>query len=73
MSLQSAIDADFLVNNQGSIFILTPVSEAAIKWCDTHLPDDAQRWGRNGYVVEHRYIQDIIWGLEDDGLRGRAI
>lgn len=73
MSLQSAIDADFLVNDQGSIIILTPTSEAAIEWCDTHLPDDAQRWGPNGYVVEHRYIQDIIDGLEADGFQGRAI
>lgn len=73
MSIYDSIDADFLVNNQGSIVILTPTSEQAVEWCNNHLPEDAQRWGPNGYVVEPRYIQPIIDGLEAEGFSGRMI
>lgn len=59
---------DFEVEDHGSIFILTPTSDAGLNWCWEHLPEDAQRWGKFGYVIEHRYIQDIVAGMERDGL-----
>ena len=59
---------DFEVDDQGSIFILTPTSDAGLNWCWEHLNEDAQRWGKFGYVFEHRHIQEIIHGMERDGL-----
>lgn len=61
------IPADFTLNDHGSIFILTPLSETANSWCDEYLPDDAQRWGA-GYVVEPRYIEPIVSGIVADGM-----
>ena len=63
--------ADFLVNNQGSIFLLTPVTEAATEWADEHLPEDAMHFG-NAIVVEHRFIRDLVSGFMNDGLSCEA-
>lgn len=52
------------VQNHGSVFILLPTSDAAKDWCNEHISEDAIRWC-TGYVVEHRYIGDIINGLDE--------
>jgi hypothetical protein len=60
---------DFLVENHGSIFLLKPQTSAATCWVDEHIGRE------NGYqpyyptvVVEHRYIADIVDGIQNDGL-----
>lgn len=30
--------ADFIVNNQGTIYLLSPISDAAKTWIEVHLP-----------------------------------
>lgn len=57
---------DFIVQNEGTVFILWPKTENALEWCVEHLPEDATRWG-DSYVVEHRYIEDIVKGIRADG------
>lgn len=59
---------DLMVANHGSIFILTPVSDAGREWIGDHIPDEAMTWGAEGIVVEHRYIEAIISGAVADGL-----
>jgi hypothetical protein len=58
---------DFEVQNHGSIFLLCPLTESAIEWVDEHLPEDAFTFGR-GICVEHRFISDIVRGIQGDGL-----
>ena len=53
---------DFDVINGGSIFNLVARTPAALAWCDDNLPDDFMG------AVEHRYIEDILSGIEMDGL-----
>jgi len=60
---------DFEVENHGTIFLLRPISDAARAWVSEHIGQD------NGYqpyyptiVVEHRYIADIIAGIQGDRL-----
>jgi hypothetical protein len=62
---------DFRLQDEGTIAILYPETEAAVAWCDQHLPNDAQRWGGNGYVIEHRFVGDILFGIHNDGLEVR--
>ena len=62
---------DFEVENHGTIFIFTPVSKAAIQWCYAKLPEDCPRWGRLGFVVEHRFIAGVVAGAQRDGLMSR--
>jgi len=58
---------DFNVNNQGTIFLLTPLSEAAMDWVEEHLPSVRQTWGPS-VVVEHRYIGAIVEDIRAVGL-----
>lgn len=62
------MENDVLVQNYGSVVILQILTPEAEAWCDEHLPDDVVRWGRNGVVVEPRYVDDIVFGMESDGL-----
>lgn len=60
---------DFQINNHGSIIILVPQSQAAEKWVEDKIGSG------NGYqpywpsvIIEPRYIDDIIEGIQLDGL-----
>ncbi len=58
---------DFTVRGEGTIYLLTPNSDAARAWRDEYLPEDAMTLGP-AVAVEHRYIDDIISGILQDGL-----
>lgn len=58
---------DIAVFNARSLVILSGATDAGKRWLHEHLPADAQRWG-TGYVVEPRYVQDILNGAAADGL-----
>jgi hypothetical protein len=65
----SQIKVDFLLENHGSIFLLKPQTPIATSWLEEHVGQD------NGYqpywptcLVEHRYIADIVAGIQNDGL-----
>ncbi len=59
--------ADFLVDDQGTLVLLTPQTDAAREWVFQNLPTDAQRFGE-AIVIEHRYADDILFGIHNDGL-----
>lgn len=66
---KSVPPADFFLENHGSIFLLIPQSTSARIWVADHIGKD------NGYqpyyptvVVEHRYVSDIVQGIQNDGL-----
>lgn len=58
---------DFDLVNGGSVFLLIPNTEAAEAWVANNLPDNPLTLGR-GIAVEHRYIGDILHGIQGDGL-----
>jgi hypothetical protein len=58
---------DFILQNEGTIFILIPQTTRASAWLDAHIPAEAQ-WFGTGVVVEHRYIADIVDGIRAAGL-----
>lgn len=60
---------DFKVRDEGSLVLLTPETDEAKVWADEHIGQD------NGYqpywptvVIEHRYADAILEGIELDGL-----
>lgn len=59
--------SDANVVNHGSIVVIVGVSAAGKCWLEEHLDQEGQRWGE-GYVVEPRYVQDIVDGMRDEGL-----
>jgi hypothetical protein len=69
----SSPTVDFICENHGSIFLLRPLTASATSWVEKHIGED------NGYqpyfptlVVEHRYIADIVEGIQNDGLAVQA-
>jgi hypothetical protein len=58
---------DFTVRGGGSVYLLHPNTEAAKEWLAANIPDDAQYLGRS-LAVEHRFIEAIAYGIENDGL-----
>ena len=66
----SPTQSDFVVENHGSIFLLTPLTPYANSWVEEHLPEDRMTFG-GSIVVEHRYISDIVHGIQNDGLAVR--
>ena len=61
--------ADFSVEGGGSVFLLRPLSPAAVDWIDEHIgPGNGYRPYYPTVVVEHRYICDIVEGIRNDGL-----
>lgn len=67
VEIESKPTADFTVENHGSIVLLRPNTEAAREWLDEHISDDAQTFG-NAIAIEPRYVGDILYGIEGDGL-----
>ena len=59
--------ADFLVAYDGSLSLVTPVTQAAREWIDAHVPEDAPRFGPS-LAVAPRYLDALLEGMEDDGL-----
>jgi hypothetical protein len=61
---------DFVIENHGSIFLLKPITPSALSWVEEYIGQD------NGFqpnypraiVVEHRYIADIVTGIQSDDL-----
>ena len=58
---------DFEVENHESIFLLRPLTPAAESWIQEFLPQDCTYFG-SAVVVEHRFIADIVRGIQNDGL-----
>ena len=63
---------DFIVDGGGSLFLLRPLSAAGRAWVEENIGQE------NGYqpywptvVVEHRFIADIVAGVQRDGLAVR--
>jgi len=59
---------DLTVDDHGSVFILTPVSDEGFTWVSEHLPTGGLGWGMHGIAVEHRFISEIVLGAVEDGL-----
>jgi hypothetical protein len=59
---------DFLVEDHGSIFLLSPQTDPARTWIDEHISREGFQPYWPTVVVEHRYISDIVEGIRNDGL-----
>jgi len=61
---------DVRLHNEGSIVLFELISEPAKVWVSEKVSDDAQ-WFGHQLVVEHRYAEDIVNGMREDGLEVR--
>jgi hypothetical protein len=67
----AARPADFEVQHHITVALLRPDTDVARAWCDEHLvTEGALLWGR-AYVVEPRYLEDILRAIVQSGLTVR--
>lgn len=62
----SPLPPDFVVENHGSICLLRCKTEAARAWVIENAPH--ANWWAGSIVVEPRYIESVVDGIEGDGL-----
>ena len=58
---------DLELQNEGSLYLLRPLTGEAVEWLDEHIEHNRQMFG-TAVVVGHRYIADIVRGIRDAGL-----
>lgn len=61
--------ADVQVDDCGTLFMVTPLSQLAREWVEQHLSLEGWQWLGFSFAVEHRFIQPIVEGMVGDGLR----
>ena len=60
--------SDFLIRDEGSIYLLYPHSVDADSWINQNITEKAQ-WFGSGLVIGHRYVGDILDGIAAGGLK----
>jgi len=60
-------EPDITVRDEGSLVLLDSGTPEGRTWLDESLDPEAQRWG-SAYVIEPRYVSDILEGAACDGL-----
>ena len=58
---------DFQIVNHGTLYLIYPITPRAKRWVEKNLPQDHMKYAEAS-VVEHRYIGDIIDGIQADEL-----
>jgi hypothetical protein len=66
--VQAVRRIDFLVRDEGSIWLFTPLTPAASQFLSEHIHEDAQYFS-DSLAVEHRYVYDLLLGLREHGLK----
>ena len=61
------MSTDFELQNEGSLYLLRPLTGQAAEWIEEHIEQNRQMFG-TAVVVEHRYVADIVRGIADAGL-----
>ncbi len=61
---------DAKVTGHGSLFMVWPISKEARHWVDDRVQLEGYQWmGRASFCVEHGYIENLVAGMREDGLR----
>jgi hypothetical protein len=58
---------DFVVRDEGTIWLFTPLTPAALRFLSEHIQDDAQYFG-DSLAVDHRCVEGLLDGLQEHGL-----
>jgi hypothetical protein len=59
---------DIRVQDEGTIFVLYPLTDAANDWMQDNMHCDSNNFWCDGMVVEHRYVASILRGMVRGGL-----
>jgi hypothetical protein len=51
-----------------SVYLITPLTKECQEWLEDNVSEDAQYFGHS-LAVEHRYVESLLWGLEQNGFK----
>mgnify|MGYP007059426604 CR=1 FL=1 len=67
---QTTCDID--VRFHGSLFVVQPLTNAARKWVNANVQLESWQWFGRGFCVEPRYLDQLLNGMCESGLRLRS-
>ena len=59
--------SDFQITDQGSIFLIRPLNEAARQWLDENVVSEPWQWVQGALCVETRLARDLVVEVEQAG------
>jgi hypothetical protein len=59
--------SDFQITDQGSIFLIRPLNEAARQWLDENVVSEPWQWVDDALCVEVRFARDLLIEIEEAG------
>ena len=59
--------SDFQITDQGSIFLIRPLNEAARQWLDENVVSELWQWVQGALCVEHRFARKLVAEITDAG------
>jgi hypothetical protein len=59
--------SDFQIADQGTIFLIRPLNEAARQWLDENVVSEPWQWVQGALCVEARFARDLIIEIEEAG------
>ena len=59
--------SDFQIADQGSIFLIRPLNEAARQWLQENVVSEPWQWVQGALCVEARFARDLIIEIEEAG------
>lgn len=67
------MNTDFVLEHQGTIAILRPLTDRAKAWVEDNVSQEGYQPCWPMLIIEHRYVEAIIDGLLGDGLTMRYV
>ena len=61
-------EADVIVSNEGSVFLLNPVTDAGKEWIKENCQTEGWQWLGQCLAIGPLYALDIVEGMQGDGL-----
>jgi len=58
---------DLLIQNEGSIVVITPLTSSAKAWIDDNCELESWQWLGASLAIDWRFAEDIINGMKDAG------
>ncbi|MBA3724865.1 MAG: hypothetical protein H0W86_00060 [Armatimonadetes bacterium] len=60
-------EIDFRVYNDGSVSILTPITDTAREWTEGNVYFESWQTIGGGICIDHRFLVDLIEGILSEG------
>lgn len=60
---------DVRVTHHGSVTLVKPLTPAAHVWVDEHAQLESWQWLGASFAIEPRYVENLVSGMEHDGLQ----